>query len=1032
VPRCPDCGRENRADARFCDSCGAALAEAAPSREQRKTVTVAFCDVTGSTHLGERLDPESLRQVMVRYFDAMRDAIEGHGGTVEKFIGDAVMAVFGVPVLHEDDALRAVRAAADMRSALAGLNEELARDYGTVLQIRIGVNTGEVVTGTEERLATGDAVNVAARLEQAAGPGEILIGEETLGLARDAVEVEPVEGLTLKGKTTHVRAYRLLSVDAEAPAVRRRLDVPMVGRSRELRRLREAYAQAVDDRSCQLFTILGQAGVGKSRLAEEFLSNVEEATVVRGRCLPYGEGITYWPVVEAVLQLTSGDAARVAGLLPDPLAASAIEGLLGRETAATSPEEVAWAFRKLLEGAASTRAVVCVFDDLHWGESTLLELVEHVADLSRNAPILLLCMARPELLDRRPSWGGGKLNATSVLLEPLDDRETDLLIEELSDERLLAPGLRAEIRESAEGNPFFVEEMLALAEESGDDEIAVPPTIHALLAARLDQLNAEERAVLERGSVEGRVFHRGAVQALLPDEEQVTTRLTALVRKELVRPDEAVFAGDDAFRFRHLLIRDAAYDGLPKAARASLHERFADWLEQRGRELVELDEIAGYHLEQAYRYLAELGPVDDHGRRLARRAAEHLVSAAERAGRVRSDMAATVNLLERVGSLLPESDPLRLEVQPLFAAALMDAGRIGTAEEVLRSAFEAAERVGDARVQARASLALKLVRNQNDPAFGLARGEAEIEELIEVAQAQDDAALLAEAWFELGKIQVWLGRGAEGETALAKSLELANRCGDRRQRKNTLSWLALTGMFVPLPAAEVIRRNEEISRDPDAVGEVQAFAVISSAFMAALQGRFDVARSGAAQGRALLHELGHELSWAGLSQVSGEIELLADDPASAERELRSGYDALAGLGETAFLSSVAGALAEAVRRQGRLAEALELTEGGERAAARDDFASQAAWRCARARIFAAEGRAVEAERLARDAVAILEPTDALISKAQGAAALADVMVAAGRPREAVPALEDAIRFSEQKGDVVTAAKARADLDRLLA
>ena len=299
--RCPNCGHENRDEARFCDACAAPLRKAAETGEQRKTVTVLFCDVTGSTALGERLDPESLRGVMARYFDTARLVIERHGGSVEKFIGDAVMAVFGIPVLHEDDALRAVRAASDLRDALGALNEGLQADYATTLELRIGVNTGEVVTGTEERLATGDAVNVAARLEAAAQPGEILLGAETRALVRDAVVAEPVEPLDLKGKAAPVSAFRLVSVGSDAPS--RRLGGPMVGRARELARLQAAMAQAVADGSCQLFTLLGAAGVGKSRLAQEFLAGLDGATVLRGTCLSYGEGITYWPVVEVLKQI---------------------------------------------------------------------------------------------------------------------------------------------------------------------------------------------------------------------------------------------------------------------------------------------------------------------------------------------------------------------------------------------------------------------------------------------------------------------------------------------------------------------------------------------------------------------------------------------------------------------------------------------------------------------------------------------------------------------------------------------------------
>src|SRR5881394_3877630 len=527
----------------------------------RKVVTVLFCDVVGSTALGESVDPEALRTLLARYFEKMKAIVERHGGTVEKFIGDAVMAVFGVPQLHEDDALRAVRAAVEMRDALPELG----------VQARIGLNTGEVVVGTSERLATGDAVNVAARLE-------------------------------LKGKSEPVVAQLLLILREKAPAFARRFDAPLVGRDRELRRLQEAFAQAVDDRSCQLFTILGVAGVGKSRLTAEFLGSLEDATVVRGRCLPYGEGITYWPVVEVLKQLP-----RAADLGLEPAAIGAIERLLGEEQASTSSEEIPWAVRKLLEAAAESSPVVAVFDDIHWAEPTFHDLLEHVAELSREAPLLLLCLARPELLDVRPNWGGGKLNATTILLEPLSSAESDELLERLLGEGPFDPDLKQRIREAAEGNPLFVEEMVALVEESGDGEVTVPGTIQALLAARLDQLEPAERGVLERGSIEGRVFHRGAVQALAPEETQVESRLTGLVRKELVRPDKAQLPGEDAYRFRHLLIRDAAYEALPKSTRGELHERFAAWLEEHGAGLVELDEIVGYHLEQAFRYREELG-----------------------------------------------------------------------------------------------------------------------------------------------------------------------------------------------------------------------------------------------------------------------------------------------------------------------------------------------------------------------------------------------------------------------------------------
>jgi class 3 adenylate cyclase/tetratricopeptide (TPR) repeat protein len=1023
---CPQCGAENPQGAKFCNGCGARLAEAPAAREQRKRVTVVFCDVTDSTAMGEKLDPEALRSVMARYFEAMKQVIERHGGTVEKFIGDAVMAVFGVPVLHEDDALRAVRAAWEMRPALEQLNEELARDQGTRLELRIGVNTGEVVTGTEERLATGDAVNLAARLEQAAQPGEILLGKETMRLTRDAVQVASVAPLELKGKREPVDAYRLDSVRTEALAIERHLDAPLVGRETELRRLRDAFEQALRDRSCQLFTLLGAAGVGKSRLAYEFLSSLDTATAVRGRCLPYGEGISYWPVVEVLKQLEP----RLPELVTDELGLTVMRSLLGEEEVSSSSEEIAWAFRKLLEGAARETPLVCVFDDLHWGEETFLGLVEHIADLSRDAPVLLLCMARPDLLDRRPNWGGGKLNATTVLLEPLSAAETDELIERLLGEAAIETQLRQRIRDAAEGNPLFAEEMVAMLRDSSDGDVPVPPTIQALLAARLDQLEPSERAVLERGSVEGRVFHRGAVQALAPEESQVTARLTSLVRKELVRPDKAQLPGEDAYRFRHLLIRDAAYEALPKAARAELHSRFAAWLEERGADLPELDEILGYHLEQAHRYLAELGSLDQGGRALAQRAAGRLLAAGRRAAAARGDLPAAANLLERASALLPEDDPARLRAQPDLADALIETGALGRAAAVLEQAIETARQTGDKGVEARALLGQGSLHLMTEPALGMDSVRVQTERLIELFEQLGDDQGLARAWRELAKVRMWLGDCEAGTEAVARALVFAERAGDRRERRQALVWLLLAYTFGPLPVEEARIRVEEIRRDPDGGRQVEGMALISEATLKAMQGRFEEARREMTAGRSIFRELGLALDWAGSAMLSGRVELVAGDPPGAERELREGYEALQRLGETGYLSSVVALLAEAAREQGRLEEAVQLSEASEHAAARDDFDSQGAWRSVRARALAQQGAFAEAERLARESVALLEPTDFLVNRAESHSALADVLRLGGRPDEAVAALEEALRLYERKSDLVSVARIHALLDEL--
>jgi class 3 adenylate cyclase/tetratricopeptide (TPR) repeat protein len=1015
VPICTSCGAESREGARFCDACGAALAGALVAREQRKTVTVLFCDLSGSTALGERLDPESLRRVLGRYFETAREAVERHGGTVEKFIGDAVMAVFGVPVVHEDDALRCVRAAADVRDAIGPLNAELAQDYGTTLALRIGISTGEVVAGTEERLATGDTVNVAARLEQAAQPGEILLGEETVRILRDAVEVEALEPLALRGKGEPVRAFRLITVSDAAPA--RRLDVPIVGRERELRLLANAWERVVTERSCHLFTLLGAAGVGKSRLVAEFLDGLTEARVVRGRCLSYGDGITYWPVVEVLKQLP-----QASSLALEPQAVAAVRAVLGDDSAVASTDEIAWGVRKLLEAAAGVDPLVCVLDDLHWGEPTFLDLVEHVADLSRDAPILLLTMARPELLELRPGWGGGKLNASSVLLEPLSAAETDLLMDELLGDGEVGDDLRARIRERAEGNPLFVEEMLAIVGDARGELVEVPPTINALLAARLDQLDPAERGVLERGAVEGRIFHQGAVQALAPDEPHVPARLTALVRKELVRPDRTQIPGDDAFRFRHLLIRDAAYDGLPKAVRAELHERFAAWLEEHGADLVELDEIVGYHLEQAYRYRAELGPVDEAGRRIGDSAGRRLAAAGRRA-LVRDDVRAAITLLERARSL-PAAGRADVDLGLELVDALFSGGRAAEAVQLAGLVAEEAAAVGDRIGELTARLEeARLTSNLNatvtgERLLGLV-GDARL-----VLEASGDDRALAAAALAESAANNYLLRVTRMGDAAARAVVHAGRAGDRRRELTGLTWVAMSLMYGPTPARDALDRLER------EVDPVAPYRQIARALLLAMAGEFDEARAVILAERTRFTDLGGVIGIALSACNQGKIERLAGDPATAAAFLREGCDGLAAVGEQGYLSTYVVELGQALYELGRLDEASDCSTRGEALGSPDDLLTQMLWRQLRAKVLARRGELEAAERLASEAVEIGEPTDALEARADALADLAEVLELADRSDEASAALARALELYRQKGVDVSAVRVEARLASL--
>ena len=1060
MKRCPSCGEENADRARFCHNCATPLAQVAPpSGDVRKVVTVVFADVTGSTALGERLDPEALRRVMERYFDRMAAVIEAHGGTVEKFIGDAVMAVFGVPRLHEDDALRAVRAAAEMRAALGQLNEELERGHGVGLAARIGVNTGEVVSGDAsagQRLVTGDAVNVAARLEQAAAPGQILLGEPTQRLVKDAVEVEPVEALELKGKSVPVAAFRLVSVSVDTAGHERHLDSPMVGRTKELSLLEHALERAIGERTSHLFTLMGPAGVGKSRLVAEFLSDAaSDALVLRGRCLSYGEGITFFPLDDLVHQAAGihqrdpAEEARrklfaiVEGASDAERIASLVAGLFGW-TAPGSNEDAFWAVRKMLEHLARDRPVVVVFDDIHWAEPTFLDLIDHLSDWTRDAAVLVLCIARPELLEVRPGWGGGKLNATSILLEPLPADEAAALVDNLLGRADVPSAARDRILEAAEGNPLFVEEMLAMLIDDGllrledgvwrsvEDlaAVTIPPTIQLLLAARLDRLDAEERGVIERGAVEGKVFHAGAVTTLSPDalRPNVRSRLLALARKELIRPDRPEFAGEDAFRFRHLLIRDAAYHAMPKEQRAQLHELFADWLDGTAHDrMAEYEEILAHHLEQAYRYRVELGAVDDRVRALRARAVDHLLASAFRADE-RGDLASAKALLERSVELAEDGQRARALLG--LAELLPELGEFSRGYEVAIEAIDAAEAVGDRAAAIRAELVRVLTKGSVDRTRTMAQGLEEAEAALADAERLGepdvrDRALLAVA----------LERFFNGQTAAAMELieelfERASATMARRDRVEIAGQLVVNSYFGSVPVEDAL---EVLDRTAGLRGEsftAQAHDLRVRGALFGMLGRFEEARAMFDEADTLFDELGGPSAKTTTGQVVAETFRREGRLDLAERLLRDMNANYEAMGETGFNSTVCALLAQVLCDQGRFDEAEPFAERSRELSAEDDFASQSEWRAARARILADRGRYDEALELVDQALAISGVTDYLDWQGEGHEVRGEVLAAAGRGDDARAAYGEALDRFERKGNVVSAGRVRERIDGL--
>jgi len=727
--------------------------------------------------------------------------------------------------------------------------------------------------------------------------------------------------------------------------------------------------------------------------------------VLRGRCLSYGEGITYWPVVEILKQLGEPSG--------DERVQRPISVLLGELDAPTSPAEAAWAVRKALESAAAELPLVVVFDDIHWGEPSFLDLIEHIADLSRDAPILLLCMGRPELLDTRPGWSGGKLNATTVLLEPLGREETDQLVRGLlseSDESLVG-----RIGDAAGGNPLFVEEMVELARES-DGEVAVPPTIHALLAARLDGLPADERAVLERGSVEGQVFHRGAVLALAPDEGQVDSRLVALVRKELVRPDPPTIAADEAYRFRHLLVRDAAYESLPKASRAVLHERFASWLEEFGADLVELDEIVGYHLEQAALYRRELGEPDAT---LGARAAERLAAAAERAWK-RTDARAGINLGERAAALYERDDTRRLALLPTLARCLHTAGRIHESLELLAEAKDH----GDAVTSGRARFIAAMITS-SALSGGIDASLAEARAAIAELEPLGDPVVLAEAHVDLAQILFWTGRVAEQQAAAERGRAYARSAGDLHQEAFAVGMLGIAAEWGPMHWEEVDRFAQEALADSKRLGpRVETAALDLLATFAEAQGRFDDAREHFQRLSERLAELGIEIIRLAQSMDFGHMELLAGEPEAAEQVLREGWVGLGELSEQGMRSMVGAMLGWALVEQDRLDEAEQIVTEAEQLASSDDFATAICVLIARARIASRRGEHERAVGLATEAVAVADAAEYVALHIEARLALGLVLISAGRAAEARIPLADALERAEAKGALVLAEWAR--------
>lgn len=989
--------------------------------QRRRTVTVVIVDLSESAGSA---DPEASQPVVRRCYDIARTTLARHGGTVEGLIGGILVAVFGVPAAHEDDALRAVRATVELRDALLAANREFALNRGTGVAARVGVNTGEVVagvTGASPTAASGRTVNVAARLQQAAADGEVLLGEATRRLVGGAARVEPVDGPAAVGGDQPAVAWRLVGLAPDARAHVPDLNAPMVGRDHELARLRAAFGDTVRAGHPFRFLVLGEAGIGKSRLALEFADTIADgARVLTGHCPAYGEGITFWPLGELVAQ-AEDDASDglAAGAREDELLSATAEVAAWISSGGVSQraEQLLPTVRRWFELLARSRPLVVILEDVHWAQPTFLDLVDHLAE-SIRVSVFFLCLARPEFFDERRTWAGGGTAAASMVLKPLTPDDSEHMIADRLAGGRLPPRSADQIVELAQGVPLFVEQMLA-AWRSGE-HVAVPPSIRALLAARLDRLGPAERDLLCCASVVGTQFSVRALTALVPESSRpfVDRHLRELRNRDLVAPCRRPYMGDPtAFAFRHVLIQQTAYATLTHRARAQLHEQVAGWLEHERAPAFE--ELIGYHLEQAYRQRRRIGPVDERIRQLGVWAGERLASAGlSAAGRF--DAAAAENLLGRARMLLPAGHPQRQVVLRRLAESCQVRGRLAETDAVLTEMLDVAS--GDDHAMRRTrveQLRIRMISGPDPMPMDAIRTEAE-QALVEFTQSADDVGM-SQASYVLAFAHLRAGRMRDLENVARRGLAHAERSGDVREQIGALWWVSLALVSGPTPVPEAIRSCEELLRSR----RTEHAGVLSDlGRLRAMVGEFEAARELIARARRDLTERLHvRRALTFLAHHGAMVEVMAGDLAAAERMLRPALELAHDIEESDQISQLAATLSRVLSGRGEVAEGARFAAIGRHHAPSESVTAQVLWRVATARtVLPEEPR--EAEHLAREAVEFV-PEQMLNLRADLHVELATTLLATGRPEAALWAQRQAAELYERKRNLVGAQRANA-------
>ena len=962
---------------------------------ERKLLTILFVDLVDSTGLVTANDPEIVRRRVAGFFEHVRECIAAHGGTVGKYAGDAVMATFGIPQAHEDDAERAVRAGLGILSTL----DELG------LEARAGVEAGEVLVDADDpSFATGEAINVAVRLQQHAAPGQVLIGPRAQRLTLGRIQIEDAGPLALKGLEQPVWAWHAFAASSGERQLRS-LEAPLVGRDEELELLQNTFRRAAQSRRAHLVTVFGEPGVGKSRLARDFLEGLEGATVLSGRCLPYGEGITYWSLAEMVkvaAGITDDDPVREAvGKLRACCEDDAVADLLALASGVLEAvedergqHEIAWAVREWAEQLAGPQPLVLVFEDIHWAEEPLLDVIEHLAESIRAAPLFLLCLARPELLEVRPGWGGGRLRAASIELEALSSSESEELVEALLAERELPPPRRALLLEKTEGNPLFLEETIRmLTETNGSDGglERIPDTVQALIAARIDRLPTAGKRLLQRAAVVGRVFWEGALLHLSPGSEDVSGCLADLLQRDfLTAESRSSISGERAYRFKHVLIREVAYAGLAKSERAEQHESFAGWLHQRAGE--ELLEIRAYHLDQACSLHAELdgGPP----LALAVETAAVLETAARRA-HSREAYRTSRNLFLRAAELEPT-----LRRRYFGAKAALKLGDFPAVWAEMQDVRDAARADGDKKVLGKALTALAEV-TLNQRADVQAATEL-VEQALVVLQSESDPPALFEALMTRAKAASWVADAASVEHYSQEALAVA-KSADRKDFETAVTQSLASGYLVQLElekAEPLVERALELAEESGSI-YARAGALQTRAHLDRLHNRLDDAEAGLQTVYELLSDIGSasELTFAQIQL--GWIAMRRADWTRAERYFREAIRILKPLGDRAHLCEAQRSLAEVLVEQDRIDEAERVALEARETVGREDRISVATTTMALGIVRAAQGRDDEAEQLLREARDALARSYYRAAELDALGALARFLRSRGRKDEAI-------------------------------